>query len=238
MKKYSIMIEDNEILYTLVRSKRKTIGISIGIKDGVKVAAPNHTSKKQVEEVIYKNTKWILEKLKALEDVVVPKIQFKEGALFNYLGESYIVKVMKNLNKKKDYVERENGYLVVYIKCEDSEDNIKKLLLLWFREEANTFLKERLHFFSNKIGLFPNDVKIKDQKARFGSCSSKKNINLNWKLIMAPVEIIDYVIVHELCHLMEMNHSNKFWSLVETYMEDYQVRRKWLKENGNYIGLI
>lgn len=102
----------------------------------------------------------------------------------------------------------------------------------WYRIRAKENIESRVKVFAAKIGESPNKVTIKAQKTRWGSCSSLGNLNFNWRLIMMPQKIIDYVVVHELCHLKEMNHSSAFWNRVEEIMPDYRNRRKWLKNNA------
>ena len=92
-------------------------------------------------------------------------------------------------------------------------------------------VRERLDFYAPRIGRAPGRVAIRDQKSRWGSCSAKGNLNFNWKLIMAPPPALDYVVIHELCHLHEFNHSPRFWALVERQMPDYEVWKKWLKQH-------
>ena len=239
-KNHRITLEGKTIEYILTKTKRKTIGISVGVEMGVKVAAPKGMTKQQIEEVILKNSKWILEKLQDMEGKKQTKAEFKAGESFSYLGKEYILEVIEINNREKEGVEIEGlvaPTMRLYIHS-NTQENIKKVLLNWYRHEASRILKERIEILGGKTGLYPLSVVIKDQKSRFGSCSSKKNINLNWKLVMAPMEVIDYVVLHELCHLKEMNHSKEFWNLVESFMEDYKERRKWLKEHGGYIRLI
>lgn len=236
-KKNTIVLEDKEIEYTLVKTNRKTFGISISIEDGVKVSAPKRATEYQIQEIMIRKGKWIVTKLKDLEKKSFTKQEFKEGELFFYLGKGYPLEVIKVMDKDEERVIVGGKGLRLYL-ISNTEEDIKKALLNWYRKEANTILKQRLEFLSKKTGLYPQSLMIKEQKSRFGSCSSKRNINLNWKLVIAPLDIIDYVIVHELCHLKEMNHSKNFWNLVESFMGDYREKRKWLKEHGAYIRLI
>ena len=129
--------------------------------------------------------------------------------------------------------------MTVYISKGLSEESrkqaIKEALVKWYRQRFADIVKERLDEYSVQLKAAPCKVVIKDQKTRWGSCSKKGNINLNWRLIMTPIEIIDYVVVHELCHLKIMNHSKDFWNLVESILPDYYERRKWLKVNENRL---
>lgn len=239
MKKNKIHIDEHTISYTITKSNRKTIGISIRLKDGVRILAPHFATKKQIEEVVRKNSQWIIKKLQEVEATAKNELIYKDGELFPYLGEKYRLNIIKNIGGKKNLIEiSEDKILLKLIGENDEEANIKQVITRWYREEADSLLKERLDRLSKETNLYPVSVRIKEQKSRFGSCSSKKNINLNWKLIMAPIEIIDYVVVHELCHLKEMNHSKNFWSLVGYYIPDYNKLRKWLKENGGFIKLV
>lgn len=106
-----------------------------------------------------------------------------------------------------------------------------------YREAAKEYFPKRVYHFAHILGVSYGNITIRDQKTRWGSCSSKGNLSFNWRLILAPPNVLDYVVVHELCHRKEMNHSPKFWALVESVMPDYKQYRKWLKENGNKLTL-
>ncbi len=115
---------------------------------------------------------------------------------------------------------------------EKERELIKEMLTKWYKDSFGDIVRERIEKYSPELNVAPAKIFIKNQKTRWGSCSTKGNINLNWLLVMTPLEIIDYVIVHELSHLKVMNHSQEFWTLVESILPDYKERRKWLKENG------
>ena len=102
---------------------------------------------------------------------------------------------------------------------------------------ALTRIRERLGEYASRLGVEFGRVAIRDQKSRWGSCSAKHNLNFNWKLIMAPPEALDYVVIHELCHLIEFNHSPRFWRLVEEQMPEYEAWKKWLKAHGAELGV-
>ncbi len=121
--------------------------------------------------------------------------------------------------------------------ADDSREAFLLPLIKWYRRQARDIITRRAEEFGKKLGLDYNRICIKDQKTRWGSCSSLKNLNFNWRLIMAPVKVIDYIVIHELIHLAEMNHSPKFWRLVESYCPDYKEHRKWLRENSSNLRL-
>lgn len=106
-----------------------------------------------------------------------------------------------------------------------------------YLKKAHEILNRKVAYYSRIIGVSYNRVTIRNQKTRWGSCSSKGNINLNWKLVLMPEEIQDYVVIHELCHLIEMNHSRQFWNCVERYCKNYELCRKWLRENVTDISI-
>jgi predicted metal-dependent hydrolase len=112
---------------------------------------------------------------------------------------------------------------------------LKAAIEKWYRAEAARQLPPRVHELARRDGLTFRRIFIKGQKTRWGSCSSLGNLNFNWRLMMCPPEVIDYIIIHELCHLREMNHSPRFWKLVEERCPDYKERKAWLKQKGGLI---
>lgn len=106
-----------------------------------------------------------------------------------------------------------------------------------YRQAAKEYITKRADYFADQLGVSYCTITIRDQKTRWGSCSSKGNLSFNWRLILAPPKVLDYVVVHELCHRREMNHSPRFWALVQSMMPDYKQHRKWLKENGDRLVL-
>lgn len=106
-----------------------------------------------------------------------------------------------------------------------------------YRQAAKEYIPRRADYFAQRIGVSYERIRIAEQKTRWGSCSSRGTLSFNWKLMLAPPKVLDYVVVHELCHLIEMNHSPRFWKLVEEIIPEYKEYRKWLKENGNTLQL-
>ena len=114
---------------------------------------------------------------------------------------------------------------------------IRPAIEAWYRRAAATHAAARLAHFAPQVGRSARKLVIRAQRTRWGSCSARGTISLNWRLMLAPPDILDYVVVHELCHSKEMNHSRAFWERVETILPDYKRRRKWLKENGGALRL-
>ena len=235
-------IENNgqRIYYTLCRTRRKTIGIIVDNNGEVKIHAPYRVSEKQVIDVVQKKADWIFKKVNevaARNANLIPR-QFVSGEKFLYLGKEYTLEVLEKDSQKSAVLIKNDTITVYILKGLDEESRtkaVKDTLIHWFRQQFAGIAKDRIEKYSQYINAAPCKVVIKDQKTRWGSCSKKGNINLNWRLVMAPVEIIDYVIVHELCHLKFMNHSKYFWNLVVSVLPNCQESRKWLKDNGNRL---
>ena len=154
--------------------------------------------------------------------------RFQDGSVFYYLGEPLKLSIKKS---EGETVWQRDGQLLIDQTAATPQKR-KEQLEKWYRIRAKENIESRVKVFAAKIGESPNKVTIKAQKTRWGSCSSLGNLNFNWRLIMMPQKIIDYVVVHELCHLKEMNHSSAFWNRVEEIIPDYRNRRKWLKNNA------
>lgn len=202
--------------YTLTKSKRKTI--SITVKDGsIFVRAPKNVSNKRVDEFVTSKEKWIKKHLSVQFNDNKQKENFKldYGSEILLLGKKIPVnELLTNLNVE-DF---KNHDILV--------DKLKE----YYRSKAKEILNSKVKVFSKKMGLFPTNVRITSAKTRWGSCSSKGNVNFSWYLVMADEDEIDYVVIHELAHLKEMNHSKRFWAIVANYIPDWKLRRNKLKE--------
>lgn len=156
------------------------------------------------------------------------KAIYENGESFPYLGQGYILEIRQYPSYKKPGVMTEGERLVVLTAWRDSA-SVKKAVREWYAARAAAIIPERVRLYQSRMGENIGRICIKDVKSRWGSCSSKRNLNFNWRLVMAPLEVLDYVVVHELCHLKEMNHSKDFWALVEEILPDYKKSRAWLK---------
>jgi len=147
------------------------------------------------------------------------------------MGEECTLRLTVAPGVRKISISFFRGQLAVTVPNEDAE-SLKTALEAWYRSKAREVVDKRLNYYQSLVGKSPHQVRIKEQKCRWGSCSSKGNLNFNWRVIMAPLPVLDYIIVHELCHLVHLNHSREFWDLVGSIMPDYKERRDWLKRNG------
>lgn len=223
-----IFLMGERFQYILKTKKRKTISIKIGKEFIIEVIAPLGINEYTIEQVLKKEEKWIIKKIKKLKEV-------ENFNGYYYLGELYYLKI-KEVKSLYFKLELDSNKFMVYINSgilkEKREVIIKDNLEKFYKEQAVKVLKERTDYYSNILKVAPKSIVVKNQKTLWGSCSSKGNINYNYKIVMAPLKILDYIVVHELCHLVHMNHSKDFWHLVESIIPDFKERRNWLKENG------
>jgi len=236
---------DSSFKYRIVRRKRKTIGIKITAEGEVIVTSPFNISEETILSIVKKKEKWIRNKLQLFTQQEAYKDRnLKNGEKLLYLGKELELEI-NNLNKNKflnlgnynlnnSMVRILDRKVVVCIDA-NKEDAIRELIVKFYRMEAEKLLKERTYDYSKIIGVKPNKITIKNQKTIWGSCSSKRNINYSYRLIMAPIDIIDYIVVHELCHLVHMNHSKEYWKSVESVLPDYRERKQWLRYHGNTL---
>lgn len=230
---------EDKVAYDLEFSKRKTIKIQVVAGGEVQVKAPTGIDKKVIQRFVDQKTPWIMEKIDHMKQVEVAlnERRFSKSGTICLMGEKYRVSILENSGDVDGRVTRhksEHQLCIHYSRQRHSEEEI---ITGWLKDQARTRIVEKVRGYSLLMGVEPNQIRIKDQKTRWGSCSSKDNLNFNWRLIMAPEWIIDYVIIHELCHLVHLNHSPAYWQLVENMMPDYKMRRQWLKEKGHTLVL-
>jgi predicted metal-dependent hydrolase len=208
------------------RRKSASISLEGGI---VQVVVPKSLSDNRVRELINKRTTWIKAKLneESLKPPSKPK-EYVSGEAFPYLGRNYRLKVTRG---DVSTIKMVGGYLLATVThCEKNKQNtVRHLLENWYQRQAAKRLKEKTERLSKVIGVSPKSVSIKNYKSRWGSCSSNGELTYNWRIILAPHRIIDYVVVHELCHLIEHNHSPRYWKHVEYHAPDWREHRDWLK---------
>lgn len=215
--------------YRIIRRNRKTVGIKVTEEGEVIIASPFGVSKKIICDIIRDKEEWISRKIALMKQAsILEKREMKNGSKFWFLGKELELEIIKT-NKVIQSSKIENERIIVFV---SSDDVVKDKIMNLYKGEARKVLNERTDVYSKVIGVNPNKIFIKDQKTLWGSCSSRKNINYNYRIIMAPIEIVDYIVVHELCHLIHMNHSKSYWNTVQSILPDYEERRKWLKSNG------
>lgn len=222
--------------YTVIRSsRRRTATIKVFPDNRVTVAVPSFISEAQIEAIVAKQSKWIRMRLERNLDArkLCRTKQYETGEYFPYLGKDHRLEVREGLSGR---VEIRDGNLVVWIPPR-LEKGARKVaiaaqLVQWYRLRAKERLEEYVGTYGRRVGAVPGRVTVKDIKSRWGSCSGRGNISFNWRIVMAPPEVVEYLVVHEMCHLVHMNHSPDFWALVASFIPDFKARKEWLRHNG------
>ena len=229
----NLLMDDNTPIDVIRTNRRKTASIKV-INGRVQVIVPENLSEIRIQQIVQSRKPWILEKLTLQSEQSIPKPkEYISGESFSYLGKNYRLKVLLN---EPTEVKLKGGNLVVgvYLKWSDTVRNtfIRRELVKWFEYHALVRLTEKTNRFAKMLGVNPRSISVRDFTSRWGSCCSSGNITYNWRIVIAPHSIVDYVVVHELCHLLEHNHSDEFWRNVSKIMPDYQSNKDWLKFNG------
>jgi hypothetical protein len=213
--------------YELKRTNRRSGTYRLKVCEGkLTIYAPFDCPLSIIEEGLRAKGTWLLEKLALSRKRLAEN---RKDSIF-YRGLSYPLQLKKAAQTR---VLVENYFLIETPSFEPYI--IQNILENWFKRQAAIQIKPRVTEWAKKVGVFPNKVTFRNQKTRWGSCSTLGNINLNIRLLMAPPQIIDYVIVHELCHLLEPNHSSSYWQHVARYMPEYQKARAWLTNHGRSL---
>lgn len=198
------------------------------------VRAPHLSSKREIEEFIREREAWVIEKLKE-EKERRKELQktFLPGEKFLYLGEWYPLEIDESNHEELPLKLFFGNFVLNRDRLADARD----LFIQWYKREAKVKIEARVRYYSERFHLFPKATKITSARSRWGSCSRDNRLCFSWRIIMAPLTIIDYILVHELVHIREKNHSRNFWAALEKILPDYRERRAWLKESGHRLWL-
>ena len=210
-----------------IRSNRKTIALQINENAELVVRAPYHVSQKRIDKFIEEKQEWLTktqQKIIQRNELIQENSEFKDGKTILFLGKEYPIRI----DSKGRAVKIEGNCL----SFPASHVNYgEELLSYWYKKQAYHIIVPRVEQYLKALQLGCSKIGITSAKKRWGSCNSKGNINFSYRLVMVSPEIIDYVIVHELMHLKEMNHSAQFWAHVASVIPDYKKYRKWLRDN-------
>jgi predicted metal-dependent hydrolase len=224
-------------------SRAKRLSLRIG-RDKVRVTVPSRATQREIREFIKANQNWVLEHWVKIQEELrkIPERQYQNGEVLSVLGQSLELKILK-VNQKRivlRYLQEEKKIeicLPVAVTPEYQTEAIREILEKWLKQKAREVFQAKLNELSVQMGVSYKEFRLKEQKTRWGSCSSKGNINLNWRVILAPERVAEYLIIHELAHLKHMNHSPSFWEVVRQYCPEYDACRHWLKVNGESLRL-
>ena len=207
----------------------------VGDDGTIEVRAPWRFSLPKAREVLRGNAQWVVQTLSAAQERIARRPRLATGARLPLLDESLRLEVRPEAQidlfnaarPRRGRVERRRGVLRVDTGSL-GDDELRALIERWYRREAATHLAARAEHYSTRLGVRPSRVIVRGQRSRWGSCSGKGTVSLNWRLMMVPGALADYVVVHELCHLRHMNHSPSFWAMVSEIVPDYADRRRRL----------
>lgn len=212
--------------YRLFRNRqRKRLALLVDKSGEVQVRVPWRVTNAQIVAFIHDNDQWLLHRLQQVYKALEMRPILKEGVMLPFLDSQLCVCYQK---KKRPLVFREENLLWV-TNPDNLDQTLENVLESWYRKQAKHHLVQGVQIFSEKIGVSFAKVVIRGQKSRWGSCSSKGTISLNWRLMFFPSSVVHYVVVHELCHLKHMNHSPKFWSMVANFVPNYREYKSELR---------
>jgi len=226
------------ISYEVVRSSRRTADIVIEPDGRVIVRAPEHVPDERIEDIVEARRLWIYKNLAEWRDLNATRVlrEYRNGEGFLYLGRSYRLLLVGNqeepvilkagrFNLRRDIVDQ------------GEVPAARKAFRDYFVCKGRERIGQRVRYFAPKVGVVPDKVEVRDLGHRWASCSPSGNLAFHWKCMMAPPRIIDYVVVHELCHFHHLDHSDAFWNEVDKIMPDYAERKEWLRKNGAAMDL-
>ncbi len=229
----SVKIEGRSLEYELVQTQRRDVAFRILPGNLLRVYAPRSLPLKEADRLVLANRQQIFrasEEIRRYEEKQHSLFDMQEGMRFPLEGQTAVLHLEKAV-KFRAQVEKERVTLYLPDHSPDAvREGLRQALIAHFKER----LHQRLAHYIPLVGRTPGKITVREQKTRWGSCSAQHNLNFNWLLIMAPPEALDYVVIHELCHLYEFNHSARFWARVESHQSEYARWRAWLRSGWNH----
>jgi predicted metal-dependent hydrolase len=225
-----IQFGNRDIQFKVQRSpRRQTVGVIVDA-NGVTLNAPAQLEFSALEQIARTRAAWIVTKQRRLETLSAAPAtvkQFESGESFRYLGRQYRLKRLKPNTPASAKLRGKH----IEVHASDALE-ARALVETWYKSRAAERLPERVAVYCKRLGITEPPILIRDQRQRWGSCNSKGELRINWRIIMAPMRLVDYVIAHELCHLKESNHSRAFWKLLRQVIGDWEERREELAVQG------
>lgn len=222
------MLVYKDINYELIRRKRKSSSLIVESDGNIKLIVPLDTSIEDIECILESKRYWIYIKKSEFESLNHSKVdrKFVNGQGFMYLGASYRLEIVEDLD-----VDLKLYRGKFYLK-KSKLDNASEVFKSFYREKGLKKIIERINLYKNMIGVEPKNIRVMELQNRWGSCTEQGNLNFNFKCMMAPLSVIDYIVVHELAHIKYKDHSSDFWNIVDKVIPDYENKKNWLRENG------
>jgi predicted metal-dependent hydrolase len=214
------------ISYLLEHRARRTVGLKI-TAEGLVVHAPKRIFAFQLNQILVEKSNWILSKLQAREANQVEKIEWIDGEHLLVLGNDVVLNIAQSNSNKKPVFDQNT--LFIHALQPNNHAGVARKVIAWYKKQAALDFARRLEILAAKLGVPTPPLTLSNAQSRWGSCNSRGEVRLSWRLLQAPPHIINYVICHELAHLKQMNHSAKFWAVVEQLFPDYKAAEKELK---------
>lgn len=229
--------------YDVIKSNRASTSIVVEPDGRVFVRAPKKKTEEEINIIVVKKREWIADKLRKISEIKkpIPLVrEFISGEKVLIKNKQYRIKIHGQA-RVRSKITFSAGVIHIYVnqvlEGPDREQEVKKILKRWFNRYARNYFSQRIQKYQALLNVDIKGLSIREQRKRWGSCTSDNHLNFNWRVIMAPVTIIDYIIVHELCHALEKTHSARFWDLVKSVLPDYEERKEWLRINGMTLKL-
>lgn len=233
-----ISLANQQITYYVTYQKnRKSLQLKIHSNTHLEVTAPDKFPLPRIEKILQQKALWITKHLLHFQAVAENPVNkaITDGASIFYLGVAHKLVFNVAENPKLAIYAKDHQIFIPFFATQHTPSSLESLLKKWYWHQAQELLIAKTTYWSQQIKVDPKQIRIKEQKTRWGSCSSRGNINYNWRIIMAPPEVIDYLVIHELCHLPIPNHSSDFWQEVARFSPHFQQHRHWLKTNGSLL---
>lgn len=225
-----IQLAGKPVTYTLKRSsKRRSIGLRIDDR-GLTVSMPLRASEQWLHTVLNEKADWVVEKLGSWQSRKPALPEWRDGEKIAFRGETFTLRIIPSLFNSPPQLRGEQ--LHVHMVDITDESRIEKIVTQWYRREAEQVFQECVAHYAPLMQVQPRQIRLSSAKTQWGSCTSRGVVRFNWQLVRMPLHLIDYVVVHELAHLVEMNHSAAFWRVVESACPDYAQCRAALRNYG------
>ena len=216
----------------IYRSKRKTLAIFIDSHGALIVKAPMRLPDHKIFEFVKSKQDWITARQRKIAENSYINRSVVSYNSFLFMGRELVPVI----SQKAKAISRADGSLI--IPASYTPEKILKKVEKYLKDSAKIILSERAHYFANRLKLTPADIGTNNNKTRWGSCDTKRRINLNWRAVMLSPNLFDYIVVHEFCHLLEFNHTKNFWAIVQTILPDWRILRKHLKQMNWLLALF
>ena len=216
--------------YQIKYSNRKTLNISVERDRSIIVRAPHHLTPEKIEEIVQSKRQWIKEKLNHAQKypLVLESKEFVSGETLMYLGRNYQLLI---IDEEIEGIEFDQRFKI----SKSNQSKANELFKKWYLKQALKKIEPLAKKYAKSLGVEYNEFKTSEMKYRWGSCTPANNIIFNWRIIKAPMYVLEYLVAHELVHLIENNHTPRFWNILSIQVPNYEKAKNWLKKNGQLL---